>query len=398
MLVAVDLTPMHSKACAVSAKYRVGRIFKVALGIISRSRYYLGLIVAGLVSVRGAEKPTVDDIVFSTNEAGTSVISSATQFYNNMDIWVSFTVFATEDKSVAALTDKLISVSGVSADIVSVEYNATFDYLDVKLKLAKIPTPPNVDLDVSGYGSNLPIADVSAALGEYAENIEIYAVSIYSDVSCDDEYELISGKFAGETDYWLEILVVSDISMDMITDSSVRIDGVEYTDISVEYNERYDWLSIKLQLEQLLGNNFDFDIQGYNVGAAVENIRVTEQYVDEKAEINCVYIHTSLEDAKNCENIFNGTIAANTDYWMVINLIENGALDLDDVLASAIDITGVSGAEVEGIYYDDRLDLWDVIIKMPRFVDESKLLEFTVSGYAENGNVTGITVTEKDGV
>ncbi|MBO5967650.1 MAG: hypothetical protein J6S14_04020, partial [Clostridia bacterium] len=358
--------------------------------------YGSGKTPADVEITEAAAKVTVDDVVFSTDEAGTSEITSSTQFYNNMDIWVSFTVFAAEDKSVAALTKELISISGVRAEIVSAEYNSSYDYLDVKLKLAQIPTPPSIDIDVSGHALGAPITGVAAVLGALADDIEIQSVGIYSDASCDSSYKLTEGNFAGDTDYWMEIVVVSDLPMDMITDSIVQINGVTYTDIAVDYDARYDYLSIRLQLEQIAGTKLEFALGGYAENASASGITATEKGGATKVEIpdDCISLHKSFADAEDYRNIVSGNILSNTDYWLLISMNEVGEFDCSALALGDITITGIEGAEVVKFYYNTYYGYWDMIVKLPRFVDDSKLLEFELGGYLQDGDVEDVTAEE----
>ena len=59
MLVVVHLLPGDDDPCAVGAEDRVGGVFKICLGVVAHGGHDLLLIVAGLVTVGGAEQPSL---------------------------------------------------------------------------------------------------------------------------------------------------------------------------------------------------------------------------------------------------------------------------------------------------------------------------------------------------
>ena len=81
MLVVIDLAPMHGKARAVCAEYRMRGIFHVALGVVSDALDDGILIVTRLVAVRNAEESAlsarVGDHLFCVIEKGRNGASTA---------------------------------------------------------------------------------------------------------------------------------------------------------------------------------------------------------------------------------------------------------------------------------------------------------------------------------
>ena len=250
----------------------------------------------------GTGKVTIYDIKISTTNSEENAILPSMQFPQNQDLWLFFTITAAEGLSVAGITDSLISFSGVKVtEKPTVTYNATFDYMTISLKLPQINTSdavPNVWVDISGYEYGEAIADLKATIdAECDDYVELYMTGIYSQEDCDPADEITTGNFQAETDYWLEVIVVSKGSyhLEYATDAISRLDGVTYTEMNAAYDKFADFFYIRVKLNQL-------EVPGVTVSGEITS------FGDEEATVTIELIAEGETDAAYTDTLV-GTVA-----------------------------------------------------------------------------------------
>ena len=252
----------------------------------------------------GTEKVTIDNNIKIIDDEDREITA---EFPKNTDLWLEFTITAADGLSVAGITDSLVSISGVKVtEKPTVSYNSTYDYMTITLKLPQINTAnavPNVWVDISGYAYGEAIADLEATIdAECTDYVELYLAGIYSQADCDLSAEITSGNFQADTDYWLEVIVVSKGSyhLEYATDTISRLNGVTYTEMNASYDKFADFFYIRVKLDRL-------EVPGVTVSGTITS------FGDDTANVTVELIAEGETDATYDTTVV-GTVATAAEF------------------------------------------------------------------------------------